>query len=341
MVGHFKCFDRFEMSNIGQINLIAGDNNIGKTSLLEALLLDTDLVQTLHNLNAVYAVKHSVDIDESSKRNYLAYFINNNQPENREIEYGFNNKSVFRILAQDIRLHEASVKEKFSEKYSGQNKIGEVVAQYTNNTLTDVSPAVYLPEKHLTTGAIIPNNVGYTSRIVKNYSRLINQDLSNNARLIKSLKLFIPEIEDIRLLEDQYEETSIAIQQKDNSKLLPITAFGDGALKMLRLMLRIMTSSNQRLMIDEIDTGVYYQRMKDYIKAIIVSAFEYNVQLFTTTHSKEFIEAYQEALFELGENYQQKSRYIILGKTKNNQIKSYVLNYAELAANIISENEIR
>ncbi len=35
-------FKSFEMNNIGQFNLLLGDNNVGKTSVLEALLFDEE-----------------------------------------------------------------------------------------------------------------------------------------------------------------------------------------------------------------------------------------------------------------------------------------------------------
>ena len=39
-IENFKRFDSFEMENIGQYNLVVGDNNVGKTSVLEGLLFD-------------------------------------------------------------------------------------------------------------------------------------------------------------------------------------------------------------------------------------------------------------------------------------------------------------
>ncbi|MCI5158766.1 MAG: hypothetical protein D3906_10080, partial [Candidatus Electrothrix sp. AUS1_2] len=38
-IKHFKCFDSFELKDIQRINLIGGKNNVGKTSLLEAIEL--------------------------------------------------------------------------------------------------------------------------------------------------------------------------------------------------------------------------------------------------------------------------------------------------------------
>jgi AAA15 family ATPase/GTPase len=41
-IENFKRFESFEMNDIGQFNLILGDNNVGKTSVLEALLFDLE-----------------------------------------------------------------------------------------------------------------------------------------------------------------------------------------------------------------------------------------------------------------------------------------------------------
>src|SRR5450755_4445457 len=35
----YRCFDHFEMSGLGHINLLVGTNNSGKTSVLEAIYL--------------------------------------------------------------------------------------------------------------------------------------------------------------------------------------------------------------------------------------------------------------------------------------------------------------
>ena len=50
-IENFKKFDSLEVKNIGQFNLIVGDNNVGKTCLLEALLFDENNLKWAHNLH--------------------------------------------------------------------------------------------------------------------------------------------------------------------------------------------------------------------------------------------------------------------------------------------------
>jgi len=40
-IQNFRCFQNFELSDLGQINLLVGTNNSGKTSILEAIQLLT------------------------------------------------------------------------------------------------------------------------------------------------------------------------------------------------------------------------------------------------------------------------------------------------------------
>jgi AAA15 family ATPase/GTPase len=42
VIKEFKCFKDFELKDLRQVNIFLGDNNIGKTSILEALLFDEE-----------------------------------------------------------------------------------------------------------------------------------------------------------------------------------------------------------------------------------------------------------------------------------------------------------
>ncbi len=91
-------------------------------------------------------------------------------------------------------------------------------------------------------------------------------------------------------------------------------------------------------MIDEIDTGIHYSRMKDFLKKVLQSAKNKNVQIFATTHSKECLEYYKQALQELG--CEKDGRVIRIADTKSG-IKAYTLNYEQLENSLFAESEIR
>jgi AAA15 family ATPase/GTPase len=346
-VDNFKCFSSFELNNIGQFNLIAGDNNVGKTSLLEALLLENDLVQTLHNLNSVYAVKHNLSLADSKKKEYYRYYIKVDGDNKHSLECTFNGASdessdlgIYTIYFRQGSLLSENDKKVFKDRYPGQNLVGEIAFQksgYNNNS----SSVEYLDGELINTPPILLNSIGYTSDILKRYSELLNQGLSNKRKIIDALCLFIPDINDVLISQDSFGDSFLAIEQKGKENLLPLTAFGDGTLKMMQILQLIISSSNRRVMIDEIDTGIYFLKMKDFLKMIVQACINNNVQLFATTHSKECLEAYSEALDELGSDTQAKSRYIRLEKMSTGKIIGRNYSYEQFSSSIELGNEIR
>jgi AAA15 family ATPase/GTPase len=92
-------------------------------------------------------------------------------------------------------------------------------------------------------------------------------------------------------------------------------------------------------MIDEIDTGIHYSRMKDFWKTILQAATENKVQLFATTHSKECLQYYKEAIAEL--KLENESRVIAMVETKNKDIKAITYKFDEFEHSLNHDNELR
>jgi AAA15 family ATPase/GTPase len=110
---------------------------------------------------------------------------------------------------------------------------------------------------------------------------------------------------------------------------------------MFRIVTEIAKCKNSILLIDEIDTGIYYKKFKEYWKAILKIAKENNVQLFVTTHSKECLDYLVEAMEELGGDYQKELRYINMYRNKENRVMSSTYNYEEFKSDINIGNEVR
>lgn len=339
-VQNFKCFEAFELDNIGQFNLIVGDNNVGKTSILEALLLEEDLLQSLSNLLALYSLKHNyADTRKMKEVDYFSFFVHHNR--DNSINYKVNGITEIALERHNLSTSKPSVLDQFRSKYPGSNLTGDVIVKLINGLPADICPMNFTAEKRLTSPSMIPNNLGFTNRVIADYADLKQKDLSKSKDIINLLRLMAPSLVDLHSLPNGQGDSFLYYQQEGINNLLPITSLGDGSLKLLRIILRILTSSSKKLMIDEIDTGIHYSRMKDYIKVIIQACRKENIQLFATTHSKELIESFSQAFAELGEDFQQEFRYIILGKTKESFVKSYVLNYEQLRINLSAENQVR
>ena len=69
-IENFKKFNYLEVNDIGQFNLIVGDNNAGKTCLLESLLLEFHAKKTIAALHHTFS-KRNITIENS-----IEYLVN-------------------------------------------------------------------------------------------------------------------------------------------------------------------------------------------------------------------------------------------------------------------------
>ena len=79
---------------------------------------------------------------------------------------------------------------------------------------------------------------------------------------------------------------------------VPLANLGEGIQRVFAIALAMSTSSNGYLLIDEIETGLYHRVQPDVWRAVFKLAYEWNVQVFATTHSWDCVEAFQEAAAE-------------------------------------------
>jgi predicted ATPase len=70
---------------------------------------------------------------------------------------------------------------------------------------------------------------------------------------------------------------------------MPIYYMGDGAVRILNMILGIATSTNGVLLIDEFGNGLHYSILSRVCEAVAAAAQRYNVQVIATTHSYEFL----------------------------------------------------
>jgi hypothetical protein len=73
-------------------------------------------------------------------------------------------------------------------------------------------------------------------------------------------------------------------------KKVPLTLVSTGINRVLAMLLFIATHQDGVVLIDEIENGVYFKTLPKLLAAIIDLCKELNVQLFASTHSKEFLE---------------------------------------------------
>ena len=343
-VENFKRFESFEMENIGQFNIIVGDNNVGKTTLLEALLFDTNIDEYFNRLSymllcrEITAVKTLADVlkfHKNLKSNNDADSINYyfKKVEHTEIEeFKIYIQSKNKIVADDLKTIENKILANPTEN--------EIVFTTLNNTTTlDFVNPEYIKMDI----PYIAVNIGYKEDMTEFYSKYILQNNKNKPQLLNDFNEFAPEALDLEISSSVVPGKNFIIaRHRDYDRPMPITMFGEGAVRLLRILVEINMTPNQRLMIDEIDTGIYHKRFKQFWKTILLAAKRNNVQLFATTHSQECLRFIKEVLEEEDmEHLQKEMRCFSLVEKKDKSVFSYAFDFKQFQFAIDQENEIR
>jgi AAA15 family ATPase/GTPase len=142
-------------------------------------------------------------------------------------------------------------------------------------------------------------SAGYGDDLIRFYSENIQKSKDSKLSFLSSLGVFINDIEDIEIVPSEIKNVSfIYIRIKNIDELIPLSMFGEGANKLFRILLEMQMVKGERLMIDEVDTGIHYSRFKLFWKTVIKSAIDSDVQLFATTHNLECLKYFKEALEE-------------------------------------------
>ncbi len=330
-VKNFKKFDHLVVENIGQVNLITGDNNVGKTSLLEVILIannDSDeAIKYLHRTLCWKGVHiHPENINKKNpilpQDNYFDY-IKHTKNNPVTICWG-NNYSQNKMVFEDCYLTDLTEKdlEKRKPDLYGIGNPNLWIRIYKNGIFDELQ-WMYLDDfkRGLKYGywPFVSMSAGFAMDINQFYKENIGLDVhDNNARnkiahqqslfeenfkalnfeekkrFIASLSLFVSDIEDTAI-KNYFGRDMLSVKIKSFEDYRPITFWGEGFNVYVRYLLEIVKNKNKFLSIDEFGEGVHWTKMKEFWINIIQSCEQNNVQLFCTSHSQDCITAFVEA----------------------------------------------
>lgn len=330
-INNYKCFQNFEIKNFKRINILVGNNNSGKTSLLEALaLLDPKVFKKQNKLikNYFSFIDNRVEISTDSGieyflklirkffEDYSIFFNERNIEKSIFIEADFNaskknSKSDFAVKFENRIINDAF---DFKEsKLLDHEKLTQKVIRYSINQ-SILATYKFSNKKNLlelgvsSIGTYNDNIEGFDDfdvifkkindgeDVVKNWTQIINQNgVKIEEKFVKLLQNFDGDIEAIRANQDELDFYKKNPENKKSPFVVPLSSMGEGFKRFFDIVitLELMNKNNkpQILCIDEIDNGLYYDKQDLFWEQIIKLCAEKNIQLFATTHSYDAIKS--------------------------------------------------
>lgn len=307
----YRGIDSLKLEDLGRVNVIAGENNTGKTSILE-------VIESLERPNDLRAWRligrregNAMRISTTSYDTMKSLFPINNENKKTSIVYSgeYNNKLFTVELTGEFS--DTILNDEQLEKIRGyRHDYG--TTEYEHNeyevSLLDIyykingenfgSDKIYNVQRGFATStdiiASIVENVVYVSptQHANNsfYLNALMTDPKLYEQFVEIMKEFDPDFVSINSVEDEMTRSRkyVVLSKKFNEGLL-LNAYGDGMKKAMLLLSALLKAKDGILLLDEFETAIHVSVMGKVFKWIIENAAKLNVQIFMTSHSLEAI----------------------------------------------------
>jgi hypothetical protein len=289
-IKNFRCFRELEIAPLRRVNLITGQNNTGKTALLEALslLLAQPNPGAQGNLpNTFRAGVGTADLQE----NFWSWLFPRKNPElAMELKCELSNGESIGWLIQKRkpeahRFHSGELVD--AGQFAGASCFG-MAPKYRNTGIKAV---------HFSTRPSDPNQdaLDFNRVVVKRRKKEL-------VSLLQPLEGRLEGLEALQLGRqgDPQAGPLIYAEIQGLPEMIPVTQLGQGFSRLLEIYSEILATDAQVLLVDEIENGIHHSVLPIVWKGLFHAAKEADLQIFATTHSWECILAADQAARENG-----------------------------------------
>ena len=290
-----------ELDNLSRINVLVGENNSGKTSVLEAIQLMSEPFSRIairsvanqrrefspvtsalpfeHMLRWLFPLENGVhgeielEMHLDSEQIPVTFSLQEEEFINEEqIGEGEQATTVdVRYLEQTVTIKDGTKEEKFL--------FGGISSESKKNK-ESFYEAVYVSASAHRLAPIPAHTIG----------KIILDD--QEEELVNFLQQFDSEITDIKVIPFPIlnREVNTLYIQRNKTELIPLISFGDGLQKVLFIITAILRAKGGVLLLDEVEVGIHTKMIPVFFDWLSRVAKENNVTVFMTTHSLEAVD---------------------------------------------------
>lgn len=337
-IKNFRNINELTISSLSNINLIVGKNNVGKSTLLDALSIyaSNGNVQTLNQLLEDRGERLIYRPSDTSAKDKMVRSFSSFFPD-RKMNLGEENSIV---IGQALPGEQQDV---LSLQYvyyidetvidqdglsSVKRKVIENPADLTTDIIDRSVPGhgVLIKNQGINVTSFLRftnagmktfvNSIRFPFQLIKTnaISREANSALWDavvmtelEKYIILALRIIEPSIEALSFIEDDstfgYERGRIPVVKLRNSDMrYRLSAMGDGINRILTIILSIVNCKGGLCLIDEFENGLHYTVQYQLWKIIFGISRELNVQIFATSHSSDCISSFSAVIEDDAKN---------------------------------------
>lgn len=317
----FRCFDQISVPDLGHVNLFAGRNGVGKTTILEAVKVyasraDESVLAELIAGREEFLAGVNKDGEKVNFLDLKALFSGRKPSVGTQIEIGPEDgggKLKIELANLDDErapLFREFVDADFLEREASVLKISLGNKQW-------LIPGLF--ENYWRVKRRGPRVADNNERPAVMKSQWLGPELLSN-RAIAELwdEVTLTEDEDLAIkalnLVLDHKVDRVAMVGEDESRVrwggrravcrigdngpVSLKSLGDGAARLFSTALALASCRDGFLLIDESENGIHYTIQQKFWSMILHTAKENNIQVFATTHSFDCVRGFAQAVAE-------------------------------------------
>ncbi len=352
-ITNFRCFSEIEVNGFRTINLIGGENNSGKTALLEAIFLSSFPDFPIISLLRQFRDEGDSIIKITPERTWDYFFYNFNKDVGIKFYSEYDDNSTSSMALTCLYGVEPALKA-LADLTDNKEKLSELLSsKFSDTVFLNVEGSdrgnsfnyLYNPDKKDGKIGGFKNLKDFlASPFLHSIKRFQDKSI---AKLYTNIKPFRDKFHEIlhtidsRIIGSELEapwEEPILTLNLNNGMSVPINMFGDAVKKVVEIVLVMLNTQNSMIFIDEIENGIHYKKHHDLWRFLFQIAKDQKLQIFATSHSGEMIRAFSEVTYNSEiendamyfEMYKDPRGFIVA-----NPLDTAMLNYAILTNNFI------
>ena len=332
-IRNFRGIRRLSIRRLGRVNLLAGRNGVGKTTVLEAVRVyaskgsEEALSQVLRKCHEFASI-----LDQDSEAlivpDFAALFYGRSADSDREISVG--PQSGHRHLRIQMITPEGLSRKQRAAIPDYSKKETELFLKVAFDGVESLTPLIAISN-----GQYSPWPVRRAYRSVRRFG-FSDADATVNHETCESLGPGLPSnatlanywdkavltdveistIKNLGLINDSVERIAavavegarfasnsryFVVKLRDTPRLVPLQSLGDGIVRLFALALAVASSRDGFLIIDEVENGIHHSVQQGLWEMIIQAARKHNVQVLATTHSIDCVKGFGLAAKALNE----------------------------------------
>lgn len=307
-ISGFRAFAELDVSRLAQVSLVVGRNNVGKTTLLEAVHLHASGAQALAAAHRMLERRDEYSADEHGAVDPLRLFHVGSDDERHESvtisdTSGHDPLEISTAWAWWEGEGDGATRRIGERPPPGVDAQAQLVARRRGRLAAAMSLASFgneLPFRRLrepgSSSLILPAD-GLRSEQIHAPDLWDGVVLTEREdRVVELLRVIEPGLERIVMVNTSGSLRSPMAKVRGHAPL-PLRSLGDGMSRLFELAVGLVSvGKGGTFLIDEVDSGLHFTTLADVWRLVIESAAKLDVQVLATTHSWDCIQGFQHAV---------------------------------------------